>query len=191
MYDRADGGSGGTGGKARGPEDEKGSGNGDHPRDEKGPEVPPAGDPESEQERTFDSDAGREESIVFPDKEEYNKQQESKKENAKESDQSTVYSAQGDAQKRATRRPEFDTMRYIGFEVNGTHYELNEHAYNSMFKSGRKDIMPADIKDALKSQPAAANPGSVKYVNPYTGTTVFVNPETNQIVGIWPAEFIE
>lgn len=63
MYDRADGGSGsgGTGGKARGPEDEKGSGNGNHSKDEKGPEVPPTGDPDSEQERTFDSDAGREE----------------------------------------------------------------------------------------------------------------------------------
>ena len=72
MYDKADdgSGSGGTGGKARGPEDEKGSGNGDHSRDEKGPEVPPTGDPESEQERTFDSDAGREEETAPPADEE-------------------------------------------------------------------------------------------------------------------------
>lgn len=72
MYDKADGGSGsgGTGGKARGPEDEKGSGNGDHSRDEKGPEVPPTGDPDSEQERTFDSDADREEETAPPANEE-------------------------------------------------------------------------------------------------------------------------
>ena len=76
-----------------------------------------------------------------------------------------------------------------GFEVNGDQYKLNEHAYNSLFKSGRKDIMPADINGALKAKPIPGNPGSVQYINPITGTTVFVNPESNEIVGIWPAGF--
>lgn len=40
-----------------------------------------------------------------------------------------------------------------GIEVNGAIYKLNEHAYNSLFKSGRKDIMPADISHALRAKP--------------------------------------
>jgi hypothetical protein len=100
-----------------------------------------------------------------------------------------IYSANGDPTLRSTRRPAFDRMYNDGFVVNGDRYRLNEHAYNSLFKSGRKDIMPADINDALKVKPIPGNPGSVQYINPITGTTVFVNPVTNEIVGIWPAEF--
>ena len=100
-----------------------------------------------------------------------------------------IYSANGDPALRSTRRPAFDSMLNDGFEVNGDQYKLNEHAYNSLFKSGRKDIMPADINGALKAKPIPGNPGSVQYINPITGTTVFVNPESNEIVGIWPAGF--
>ena len=57
MYDKADGGSGSGGGTG-------GSGRTD------GPELPPTGDPESEQERTFDSDADREEETAPPANEE-------------------------------------------------------------------------------------------------------------------------
>ena len=56
MYDKADGGSGSGGGTGGGRPD--------------GPEVPPTGDPESEQKRTFDSDAGREEETAPPADEE-------------------------------------------------------------------------------------------------------------------------
>jgi len=87
-----------------------------------------------------------------------------------------VYNAGGDAALRATRRPTFDNMLKNGVEVNGNSFKLNEHAYNSMFKSGRKDIMPDDIIDALVRKPQPAQPGSVQYINPSTGTTVFVNP---------------
>jgi len=73
--------------------------------------------------------------------------------------------------------------------VNGNSFKLNEHAYNSMFKSGRKDIMPDDIIDALARKPQLAQPESVQYINPSTGTTVFVNPTSKEIVGIWPSGF--
>ena len=90
-----------------------------------------------------------------------------------------MYNANGDPVLRATRRPGFDNMRNNGVDINGINYKLSEHAYNSLFKSGRKDIMPADIHDALNAKPVPGAPGSVKYVNPITGTKVFVNPTTN------------
>ena len=103
----------------------------------------------------------------------------------------TVYSANGDPALRITRRPAFDDMKNNGINVKGRSYKLNDHAYNSLFKSGRKDIMPTDINDALKTNPVPAKPGSVCYTNPITGTRVFVNSSTNEIVGIWPADFIQ
>ena len=81
-------------------------------------------------------------------------------------------------------------MRDNGIRVNGQTYRLTTHAYNRLFKSGRKDIMPADIEAALRTTPLPANPGTVKYVNPATGTTVFVNPVTREITGVQPAGFI-
>ena len=57
MYDKADGGSGSSGGGT-------GGGRPD------GPELPATGDPESEQERTFDSDTDREEETAPPADEE-------------------------------------------------------------------------------------------------------------------------
>lgn len=83
----------------------------------------------------------------------------------------------------------FDDVLEKGIDINGTHFKMNKHAYNSLFKSGRKDIMPDDIIDALKVRPIPANPGSIEYVNPITGTSVFVNSANNEIVGVWPAEF--
>lgn len=54
---------------------------------------------------------------------------------------------------------------------------MNQHAENSLFKSGRKDITCLMIlQTRLKTTPKPANPGSVEYVNPATGTSVFVNP---------------
>ena len=71
MYDRADGGSGsgGTGGKARGREDEKGSGNGNHSKGEKGPEVPPTGDPESGETQTIELEGRDGENAPFANEE--------------------------------------------------------------------------------------------------------------------------
>lgn len=46
-----------------------------------------------------------------------------------------------------------------------------------------------DIIDALNSKPILAKPGSVEYINPKTNTSIFVNPTTKEIVGIWPASF--
>ena len=80
-------------------------------------------------------------------------------------------------------------MRDNGIQVNGQTYRLSTHAYNSLFKSGRKDIMPADIEAALRTPSMPANPGTVQHVNPATGTTVFVNPSTGKITGIQPAGF--
>lgn len=74
-------------------------------------------------------------------------------------------------------------------DVDGETFNLTQHAYNSLMKSGRKDIMPDDILDALKTEPQPADIGSVQYINPATGTRVFANPNTNSIVGIWPAGF--
>ena len=102
-----------------------------------------------------------------------------------------IYNAAGDPALRATRRPIFDKWVQDGIEVNGQNFKMNQHAENSLFKSGRKDIMPDDITDALKTTPKPANPGSVEYVNPATGTSVFVNPTTKEIVGVWPNNFIK
>ena len=100
-----------------------------------------------------------------------------------------IYSANGDAELRATRRPIFDNWLQDGVEVNGQTFKMNPHANNSLFKSGRKDIMPDDITDALVTKSQPAQNGSVQYINPTTGTSIFVNPATNEIVGIWPSDF--
>ena len=100
-----------------------------------------------------------------------------------------VYNARGNQELRAIRRQAFDNMRDSGIRVNGQTYRLSTHAYNSLFKSGRKDIMPADIRAALRTNPLPANPGTIQYINPATGTTVFVNPATGKITGVWPAGF--
>ncbi|WP_242551075.1 T7SS effector LXG polymorphic toxin [Enterococcus ureilyticus] len=97
-----------------------------------------------------------------------------------------IYNAKGNPDLRALRRPQFDEVLTKGFP-NGT--KLNPHAYNSLFKSGRKDIMLDDILDALKAKPIPAKAGSLEYINPKTGTSLFVNPKTNEVVGIWPATF--
>lgn len=76
-----------------------------------------------------------------------------------------------------------------GVQVNGQDFKMNPHAYNSLFKSGRKDIMPDDITTALSTKPTPGNPGSVVYTNPSTGTKVYVNPTTKEIVGVQPGSF--
>jgi hypothetical protein len=99
-----------------------------------------------------------------------------------------LYNAGGDAGMRALKELELDKWLQNGLKVGDESFTLKIHAYNSLFKSGRKDIMPVDIIDALATKnPLAANVGSVKYVNPVTGTQVFVNPTTNAITGVWPA----
>ncbi|MHB1685216.1 MAG: RHS repeat-associated core domain-containing protein [Bacilli bacterium] len=100
-----------------------------------------------------------------------------------------VYSAEGNAALRATRRPAFENWLQNGVKVGNKTFKLHIHAFNSLFKSGRKDIMPADITQALSQSARDAKPGSVEYVNPHTGTSVFVNPSTDEIVGIWPGSF--
>lgn len=97
-----------------------------------------------------------------------------------------VYSANGDVALRNLRRPQFDEILNNGFP-NGM--KLNTHAYNSLFKSGRKDIMLDDVIDALKSVPKPAKEGSLEYINSHTGTSVFVNPLSKEVVGIWPSSF--
>lgn len=97
-----------------------------------------------------------------------------------------IYNANGSPYLRALRRTQFDEVLENGFS-DGT--KLSKHAYNSLFKSGRKDIMLDDINDALKAKPIDAKPGSVEYINPKTKTSVFVNPTTKVVVGIWPESF--
>ncbi|MBT2293586.1 RHS repeat-associated core domain-containing protein, partial [Paenibacillus albidus] len=100
-----------------------------------------------------------------------------------------IFSAGGNAELRATRRPAFDNWMENSVEVNGQGFKMNQHAYNSLFKSGRKDIMPDDITAALGTKPTPGNPGSVVYTNPATGTKVYVNPSTKEIVGVQPGSF--
>jgi hypothetical protein len=107
-------------------------------------------------------------------------------ESEKASGAKKIYNANGNPDLRALRRAQFDEALKNGFP-DGT--KLNQHAYNSLFKSGRKDIMIDDIIDALNSAPIPAKPGSVEYINPKTNTSVFVNPTTKEVVGIWPASF--
>ena len=109
--------------------------------------------------------------------------------NSRKTNNQPIYSANGNAELRAERRPIFDEM-LKDFHVGKKTFRLNIHAYNSFFKSGRKDIMPADVLAALSNEPSPADPGSVAYVNPATGTTVFVNPETNEVVGVFPEGFL-
>ncbi len=100
-----------------------------------------------------------------------------------------VYNANGDPNLRAQRRIMFDQWKQYGLKINNSNFILNEHAYNSLFKSGRKNIMPADITDALLSTPIPAENGCVEYLNSKTNTSVYVNLLTNKIVGIWPGTF--
>jgi len=101
------------------------------------------------------------------------------------------YSANRNPKIRATRRPLFDNIRKNGMTVNNKQYTLSVHVYNNLFKSGRKDIMPNDIKEALKNIPVKAEGNSVVYKNPFSGTRVFVNPDTNYITGVYPKDFID
>ena len=64
-----------------------------------------------------------------------------------------------------------------GFNVDGSEYKLNQHAYNSLFKSGRKDIMPDDIIDALKTPAIPASSNSVQYINPSYWNNSFCKSE--------------
>ena len=102
-----------------------------------------------------------------------------------------VYNAGGIPELRGIRRPNFDLILQSGLEIDGKSYTLNQHVYNRLFKSGRKDIMPADITEALRSTPIPVNENSIKFVNPITGTRVYVNPKTMDIVGVQPRKFIE
>jgi RHS repeat-associated protein len=104
-------------------------------------------------------------------------------------DSGKIYNAGGDPTLRAARKSTYQDWMQNGVDVDGANFSLSQHAYNSLMKSGRKDIMPDDIIDALKTDPQPAAPGSVQYINSATGTRVFVNPDTNSIVGIWPAGF--
>ncbi len=97
-----------------------------------------------------------------------------------------IYNANRNPDLRKLRRPAFDKILDEGFE-NGM--KLNPHAYNSLFKSGRKAIMPDDVIEALRNTPKKAQGNSLEYINPKTGTSVFVNADTNEVVGIWPATF--
>jgi hypothetical protein len=103
--------------------------------------------------------------------------------------QTKIFSANGNPELRATRRPTFGGWKENGVQVNGQDFKMNEHAYNSLFKSGRKDIMPDDITTALGTKSTPGTPGSVVYTNPSTGTNVYVNPTTQEIVGVQPGSF--
>lgn len=70
-----------------------------------------------------------------------------------------VFDAAGNPNLRALRRPAFDSMKQ-GIEVNGQKFE-----------------------------PKPAQNGAVEYINPQTGTSVFVSSSTGKIVGIWPQGF--
>lgn len=83
-----------------------------------------------------------------------------------------------------SRRIQFEQILKNGFPDGK---KLNQHAFNSLFKSGRKSITFKEILGALINTPNPAKEGSVEYINPITGTSVFVNPDTNEVVGIWPA----
>lgn len=74
-----------------------------------------------------------------------------------------IFSAGGNAELRATRRPAFDNWMENGVKVNGQGFKMNQHAYNSLFKSGRKDIMPDDITGALSKKPTLGEPGEDSY----------------------------
>ena len=69
------------------------------------------------------------------------------------------------------------------------HINLALMHITSLFKSGRKDIMPNDIKEALRSNPLKGTGNSLIHVNSITGTKVYVNPNTNLITGIQPKKF--
>ncbi|MBF2481877.1 GW domain-containing glycosaminoglycan-binding protein [Listeria seeligeri] len=85
-----------------------------------------------------------------------------------------------------TRRIQFEQILKNGFPDGK---KLNQHAFNSLFKSGRKSITFKEILGALINTPNPAKEGSVEYINTITGTSVFVNPDKNEVVGIWPACF--
>ena len=47
-----------------------------------------------------------------------------------------------------------------------------------------------EVEDALITVPVPGELGNVIYTNPATGTSVFVNPTTNLITGVWPGGFV-
>ncbi|MCQ4087558.1 RHS repeat-associated core domain-containing protein [Saccharibacillus sp. JS10] len=100
-----------------------------------------------------------------------------------------LFSAKSNPAIRSLRRPIFNEWREKGVTVQQKTYGLNDHAYNRLFKSGRKDILPGDITVALTRKPVPGETGSVVYKNPSSGTKVYVNTTTKEIVGVQPGSF--
>lgn len=90
---------------------------------------------------------------------------------------------------RANRMSEFLKWEKNGLMIRNNRFIITDHFMNSLKKSGRKDIMPNDIINALHEVPLVGDMQfSWKYVDPTTGVKVFVN-EFNQLVGIQPGNF--
>jgi hypothetical protein len=102
----------------------------------------------------------------------------------------TLIGPAGDAAASGLSRIDrFKALAQDGISVGDEDFSINDHVINSLRKSGRRGITPEDLIDALGQEPTPGEPGSVVYTNPQTGTNFFVNPSTNQVVGVHPEGF--
>lgn len=87
----------------------------------------------------------------------------------------------------------FQSWATSGLSVEGQTFKINPHFLNTLKKGGRKDITPKDVLGALRTKPSARtvinDVPSVTYTNPETGLKVHVNPDTTELVGVWPGDF--
>ncbi|WP_291431944.1 DUF4157 domain-containing protein [Deinococcus sp.] len=87
----------------------------------------------------------------------------------------------------------FQSWATSGLSVVGQTFKINPHFLNTLKKGGRKDITPNDVLGALRTKPSARtvinDVPSVTYTNPETGLKVHVNPDTTELVGVWPGDF--
>ena len=95
----------------------------------------------------------------------------------------------GDAAAQGLSRVDrFRSLQRDGIQVGEQQFGINDHLINSVRKSGRRQIVPEDMIDALHQAPTPGTPGSRVYANPDTGSRFFVN-DTNDVVGVAPKAF--
>lgn len=72
--------------------------------------------------------------------------------------------------------------------VGEQRFGINDHLINSVRNSGRRQVTPEDLNDALRQHAAPASQGSRSYTNPGTGSRFFVN-DSDEMVGVYPKGF--
>lgn len=91
---------------------------------------------------------------------------------------------------RVTRKIEFTRWEKEGIEINGTKYFPTEHFMKRIISSGRKDINPYDIIEAIEKGVFFEMVNDcLLYINPKTEVKILVGEHSKKLVSLWPKDF--